>query len=87
MPVTMPGSAIGRMTRHEIVSRPKKLERATAAAASDPEHQRDAGREQGDQTDRGPHRRISPCPTRRRTTFVVSPGGGKVNAELSVLNA
>ena len=24
IPVTMPGSAIGRMTRNEIVSRPKK---------------------------------------------------------------
>ena len=24
MPVTMPGSAIGRMTRNEIASRPKK---------------------------------------------------------------
>ena len=24
MPVTMPGSAIGRITRNEIVSRPKK---------------------------------------------------------------
>ena len=36
MPVMMPGSAIGRMRRSEIASRPKKRERATAAAASVP---------------------------------------------------
>ena len=35
-PVTMPGSAIGRITRNEIVSRPKKLKRATASEASVP---------------------------------------------------
>ena len=32
----IPGSAIGRMTRNEIVSRPKNLERETASAASVP---------------------------------------------------
>ncbi len=36
MPVMMPGSAIGRMTRSEIVSRPKKRVRLTAAAVSVP---------------------------------------------------
>ena len=36
IPVTIPGSAIGRMTRNEIVSRPKKRWRATASAASVP---------------------------------------------------
>ena len=36
MPVTIPGSAIGRMTRNEIASRPKKRYRETAIAASDP---------------------------------------------------
>ncbi len=35
-PVTMPGSAIGRITRNEIVSRPKKRWRATASEASVP---------------------------------------------------
>ena len=35
-PVTIPGSAIGRMTRKEIVSRPKKRWRATASEASVP---------------------------------------------------
>jgi hypothetical protein len=36
MPVMMPGSAIGRMRRSEIASRPKKRVRARAAAASVP---------------------------------------------------
>ena len=36
MPVMMPGSAIGRMRRSDTVSRPKKRERLTAAAASVP---------------------------------------------------
>ena len=36
MPVTIPGSASGRMTRNEIVSRPKKRLRETASAASVP---------------------------------------------------
>ena len=35
-PVMIPGSAIGRMTRNEIVSRPKNAERETAIAASVP---------------------------------------------------
>ena len=41
MPVTMPGSAIGRTTTNEIDSRPKKRWRETAIDASVPEHQRD----------------------------------------------
>jgi hypothetical protein len=36
MPVTISGSAIGRITRNEIVSRPKKRRRATASAARVP---------------------------------------------------
>jgi hypothetical protein len=36
MPVTMPGSASGRMTRNEIVSRPKNRWRETASDASVP---------------------------------------------------
>ena len=36
MPVMMPGSAVGRMTSSDTVSRPKKRERETAAAASVP---------------------------------------------------
>src|SRR6478735_5743018 len=36
MPVTIPGRAIGRITRKEIVSRPKKRWRATASEASVP---------------------------------------------------
>ena len=36
MPVTMPGSASGRMTTNEIVSRPKNRWRETANAASVP---------------------------------------------------
>src|SRR6186997_50240 len=35
-PVTIPGRAIGRITRKEIVSRPKKRWRATAIAARVP---------------------------------------------------
>ena len=36
MPVTMPGSAIGRISSSEIASRPKNVVRASAAAASVP---------------------------------------------------
>ena len=36
MPVTMPGSAIGRTSANDSVSRPKKRKRCTASAASDP---------------------------------------------------
>ncbi len=36
MPVTIPGSAIGRSRTNEIVSRPKNLNRWTASAASVP---------------------------------------------------
>ena len=36
MPVTMPGRAIGRMTRNDTVSRPKNRKRWTAKASSDP---------------------------------------------------
>ena len=36
MPVMMPGSAIGRMTSSEMVSRPKNFVRDTAAAQSVP---------------------------------------------------
>ncbi len=36
IPVTIPGSAIGMMTRNEIVSRPKKRWRETASEASVP---------------------------------------------------
>src|SRR5919202_3718087 len=36
IPVMIPGSASGRTSRDETVSRPKKRKRATAAAAADP---------------------------------------------------
>ena len=36
MPVTMPGSAIGKIRTKDTTSRPKKACRATASAASDP---------------------------------------------------
>src|SRR6476661_5411311 len=36
MPVTIPGSAMARMTTNEIVSRPKNEYRATASAAKAP---------------------------------------------------
>ena len=36
MPVTTPGSAIGRTSRNVIASRPKKRKRLTAAAAAVP---------------------------------------------------
>ncbi len=36
IPVTMPGRAIGRMTRKEIVSRPKKRKRWTANESERP---------------------------------------------------
>ena len=36
MPVTMPGNAMGRITRNETTSRPKKRNRWTANESSDP---------------------------------------------------
>ncbi len=48
MPVMMPGSAIGRMTSSEIVSRPKKFVWLTAAAQSVPSTSAMRGRDRGD---------------------------------------
>ena len=41
IPVTIPGSAIGRMTRNEIDSRPKKLMPGDRERRERPEHERD----------------------------------------------
>ena len=48
MPVMMPGSAIGRMTRSEIASRPKKRARTIAAAQSVPRTSATSGGDGGD---------------------------------------
>ena len=45
MPVTMPGSAIGRMTSSEIASLPKKFELADGRGAERAEDQRDRRRD------------------------------------------
>ena len=45
-PVTIPGRAIGRITRKEIVSRPKKRWRADRQGGQRAEHDRDRGRRQ-----------------------------------------
>ena len=55
MPVMIPGSAIGRTSRNETASRPKKRKRATANAATEPSTSAIAGREQR-RPDREPER-------------------------------
>jgi len=47
IPVTTPGSAIGRTSRNVIASRPKKRKRLTAVAAARPEGERDCRGEAG----------------------------------------
>ena len=54
-PVMIPGSAIGRMTTSEIVSRPKKLKRETASDASVPSASARSRRAEG-RLDREPER-------------------------------
>ena len=76
MPVMMPGSAIGRMTSSEIVSRPKNLEPLTAAAQSVPRTSAIAVEIAATCTDS-----VSACQTSGRfhvtaSHWVVKPGGG-----------
>ena len=77
MPVMMPGSAMGRMTRSEIVSRPKNFVRDTAAAISVPMTMEISVATLATFTDR-----ISASQTSGRfhaaaNHFSVRPGGGK----------
>ena len=76
MPVMMPGSAMGRMTSSEIVSRPKNREPETAAARSVPSTSEMAVEIAATCTDR-----VSACQTSARFQVTssqrsVSPGGG-----------
>ena len=85
-PVTMPGRAIGRMTRNEIVSRPKNRKRATAREASEP---RISARTVATAATSSEVKKASRAPLlviASPTQSVVSPGGGHSSA-LLVLKA
>ena len=87
MPVMMPGSAIGRTRRSETVSRPKKRERQTAAAARVPSTSAMSVEAAATWSDRSSASwtsgRAHATPNQRR----VSPGGGKTKLLSSALNA
>lgn len=87
MPVTMPGSAMGRITRSEIASLPAKRPRATAAAQSVPRRRArnveieaiSTESRSADQTSGRSH-----VTTNQRR---VNPGGGQTKLRSSVVNA
>ena len=86
MPVTMPGSAIGRMISSETTLRPKKRVRRSASAAQRAEHQRDRGRQQRDLD--ADQQRVPGAGAVRgdaSTSARVSPLGGQANVR-STLN-
>ena len=78
MPVMMPGSAIGRMTRSEIASRPKNRARTIAAAQSVPRTSASSVATAATRTERPSACQTSGRPQATANHFVVSPGGGKV---------
>ena len=67
MPVMMPGSAMGRMTRSEIVSRPKNRSRDTAAAHSVPRTMAISVEIAATRSDRQRLPDVGPVPGRPRT--------------------
>ena len=85
MPVTIPGSAIGRMTRNEIASRPKKRCRATASAASEPSRSAIAVAPSAAFTERSSASRTPGLSsTARPNHFVVRPGIGQTSERRSL---
>ena len=83
MPVTMPGSAIGRMISSEMASRPKKRERADGGGGQRAEDQGQQRRDRG-HLHRQPQRLpdVVRAPRRRANHCSVRPGGGKLIALL-----
>ena len=87
MPVTMPGRAIGRRRRNEIVSRPKNRLRQTASAARVPRTSAQSVAIAATLVDSASacqrSARCQATPNQRS----VSPGGGKTKLLSSVVNA
>src|SRR6266850_776512 len=87
IPVTIPGSAIGRITRYETVSLPKKRERATAAAARLPRTSANRVERRATTIESRIASQMAWLSRATPNHFVVRPGGGNVNAVPCVLNA
>ncbi len=76
MPVMMPGKAIGKMTKSDIVSRPKNLDRATAAAQSVPKIIATIVEIAATRSDSPSASQTSGRPQVTANHFSVNPGGG-----------
>ena len=77
-PVMIPGSAIGRMNRNEIESRPKNLVRARPNAASDPMTSATAVANRPARSDSHRAVRTSSSCQASENHFVVKPGIGQL---------
>ena len=76
IPVIIPGKAMGRITSSEMVSRPKNLDRATAAAVSVPRISARTVEIAATLTDSAMASQTSLRPNVTPIHFVVKPGGG-----------
>jgi len=76
IPVIMPGSAIGKITKSEMVSRPKNLDLETAAAQSVPRTSAITVEIDATLTDNPNASQTSDLPQVTANHFKVSPGGG-----------
>ena len=87
MPVTIPGSAIGRTNRRDIASRPKNFARASAAAASVPRSSASAVDTRATRIDSASASQTSGRPQATANQRNVRPGGGNSKLRSSLLNA
>src|SRR3977135_2155891 len=78
MPVMIPGRAIGRTSRNEIASRPKKRKRSTAKAAIDPSVKAIAVESRPARTDSHSAWRISALCQVEENHFVERPCSGQL---------
>ena len=78
IPVTIPGSAIGRTSRNETASRPKNANRATAEGRGGAEDERDAGGYRPTRTDSQIAPRTSGSSTPTWNQCVVKPAIGQL---------
>src|SRR5687768_1962837 len=87
MPVTMPGSAIGRITRNETASLPKNFVRYTAAASRLPNTRAIPVAAEATTTDRRRARQIAGFLNATSNQSSVNPGGGNRKLEDWEVNA
>src|SRR5438034_11800785 len=78
MPVMIPGSAIGRTSKNETDSRPKKVNRAIANAAADPRRSADPVASSAARTDSQRAARTSCEGQATRNDFVVKAASGQL---------